>query len=160
MLIRALQSLSQAIWIQSTPSHSISLRSILILSTYLGLGLPSGVFPSSFQTISYMHSSPHSCYIPCQSHPTSLDHSNYTWRRVQIIKPSLCSYRQPPVTSFLFGPNILLNSLFSNILTLYSSLNVREIKALELGCIAREQGGNLVLAFKIHNIFQSRSIRH
>jgi hypothetical protein len=39
-------SLSWAIWIQSTPSHPISLRSILILSTYLRLGLPSGLFPS------------------------------------------------------------------------------------------------------------------
>jgi hypothetical protein len=39
-------SLSWAISIQSTQSHPISLRSILILSTYLRLGLPSGLFPS------------------------------------------------------------------------------------------------------------------
>jgi hypothetical protein len=37
--------------------------------------------------ISYMHSSsPHSCYMPCSSHPPWLDHSNYTWRRVQVMK--------------------------------------------------------------------------
>jgi hypothetical protein len=36
--------------IQSPPSHSISVRSILILSTYLRLGLPSGLFPSGFPT--------------------------------------------------------------------------------------------------------------
>jgi hypothetical protein len=30
------------------------------------------------------------------------------------------------VTPFLFGPNILLNMLFSNTLSLYSSLTVRE----------------------------------
>jgi hypothetical protein len=30
------------------------------------------------------------------------------------------------VTSYLFGPNILLNTLFSNTLGLYSSLNVRD----------------------------------
>jgi hypothetical protein len=35
---------------QSTPSHPISLRSILILSTYLRLGLPSGLLPSGFPT--------------------------------------------------------------------------------------------------------------
>jgi hypothetical protein len=29
---------------------------------------------------------PHSCYMPCQSHPPWLDHSNYTWRRVKVMK--------------------------------------------------------------------------
>jgi hypothetical protein len=24
--------------------------------------------------------------MPCPSHPSSLDHSNYTWRRVQVMK--------------------------------------------------------------------------
>jgi hypothetical protein len=43
-------SLSWAISIQSTPSHLISLRSILILSTHLRLGLPTGLFPSDFHT--------------------------------------------------------------------------------------------------------------
>jgi hypothetical protein len=33
---------------------------------------------------------------------------------------------QPPVTSSLFGPNILLSALFSNTLSLCSSLNVRD----------------------------------
>jgi hypothetical protein len=29
---------------------------------------------------------PHSCYMPCPSYPPSLDHSNYTCRRVQVMK--------------------------------------------------------------------------
>jgi TctA family transporter len=33
---------------------------------------------------------------------------------------------QPPVTSSLFGPNILLNTLFSNTWSICSSLNVRD----------------------------------
>jgi hypothetical protein len=36
--------------ILSIPPHPISLRSILILSTYQRLGLPSGLFPSGFPT--------------------------------------------------------------------------------------------------------------
>jgi hypothetical protein len=43
-------SLSWAISIQSTPSHPISLRSILILSTHLRLGYPSSRFTSGFCT--------------------------------------------------------------------------------------------------------------
>ena len=42
--------LSWASPIQSTYSHPTSWRSILILSTYLRLGLPSGFFPSGFPT--------------------------------------------------------------------------------------------------------------
>jgi hypothetical protein len=43
-------SLSWARSIQSTPSHPISIRPILILSTHLRLGLPSGHLPSGFPT--------------------------------------------------------------------------------------------------------------
>src|SRR5215470_2417240 len=43
-------SLSWASPIQSTYPHPTSWRSILILSTHLRLGLPSGLFPSGFPT--------------------------------------------------------------------------------------------------------------
>jgi hypothetical protein len=49
MFTRALHwSLSWARSIQSILSHPISLRSILILSTHLRLGLPSGLLPYAF----------------------------------------------------------------------------------------------------------------
>jgi hypothetical protein len=44
------QSLAWARSIQSIPPHPISLRSILIWSTPLRLGLPNGLFPSGFHT--------------------------------------------------------------------------------------------------------------
>jgi len=43
-------SISWASPIQSTYPHLTSWRSILILSTHLRLGLPSGLFPSGFPT--------------------------------------------------------------------------------------------------------------
>jgi hypothetical protein len=56
-----------------------------------------------------MHSSPPpACYMSSESHLPSFYHSNYTWHRVKLWN-SLCSFLQPPVTSSLFGPNILLS---------------------------------------------------
>ena len=52
-------SLSCASPIQSTYPHPTSWRSILILSTHLCLGLPSGLFPSGFPTKTLYTPSPH-----------------------------------------------------------------------------------------------------
>jgi hypothetical protein len=38
----------------------------------------------------------------------------------------LWNFLHSPITSSLFGPNILLRTLFSNTLSLRSSLNVRD----------------------------------
>ena len=52
-------SLSWASPIQSTYPHPTSWRSVLILSTHLRLGLPSGLFPSGFPTKTLYTPSPH-----------------------------------------------------------------------------------------------------
>jgi hypothetical protein len=44
----------------------------------------------------------------------------------KLWSSSLWSLLQPPVTSFLFGPYTFLNTLFSNTLSLCSSLNIRK----------------------------------
>jgi hypothetical protein len=69
---------------QSSPYHPI-LRSFLILSFDLRLGPPGSLIPPSHQNpigIPLLHD----CYMPCQSQSPSLDHYNYTWRRVQVMK--------------------------------------------------------------------------
>jgi hypothetical protein len=72
-------SLSWARPIQSTPPHSISQRSILILSTHTHPCLPSGLFPSGISTNNLYASlfSTHSCYMLCPSqvHKGSMDKS-------------------------------------------------------------------------------------
>ena len=42
------------------------------------------------------------------------------------LSSSLCGFLHSPVTSSLLGPNILLNTIFSNTLSLHSSLNVSD----------------------------------
>jgi hypothetical protein len=46
----------------------------------------------------------------------------------KLWSSSLCNLLYSPVTSSLLGPNILLRTLFSNILSLCSPLSVREVK--------------------------------
>jgi hypothetical protein len=41
---------------------------------------------SATNSLSYGAAPLHSCYMPCPSHPPWLDHSIYTWRRVQVMK--------------------------------------------------------------------------
>jgi hypothetical protein len=116
---------SQIDSVHTIPSY---LRSILILSNHIRLGLPSGLFPSGFPTnILYTL-----IFAPiratCPPNPIFL----YViilimfGEEYKLWSYSLCSFLQSPVTSSLFGPNILLSILFSNILGLCSSLNVRD----------------------------------
>ena len=75
-------SLSWASPIQSTYPHSTSWRSILILSTHLRLGLPSGLFPSGFPTKTLYT---HMRHMPSPSHSSRFYHlHNIEWG-VQII---------------------------------------------------------------------------
>jgi hypothetical protein len=60
-------------------------------------------------------------YMPCPSHLPWIGHCNYTWWNFW-----LCSFPQSPIISSHFGPNILLSTLFSNTLSLCSSLNVKD----------------------------------
>jgi hypothetical protein len=93
-------SLSWARWIQSTPSHPISLRSILILSFHLCLRLSNGVFPTGFPKILGTSHNFHACYMPRPSQPPWLDHPNNIWLSIQVLRsPSLCSLLQSLATS-------------------------------------------------------------
>jgi hypothetical protein len=67
---------------QSSPHQPIlCLKSILILSTHLRLGFPTGLFPSGFPTnVLYAFIYPHSCYKLCpwySNSRTSCDDMSY-----------------------------------------------------------------------------------
>jgi len=113
-------SLFWATSIQSITPHPTSWRSIIILSFHLRLSLPSGLFPSGFLTKTLYTPLPSSIRATCTAHLILLDFIN----RTILDEQYRCSFLHSPVTSSLLGPNILLNTQFSNTLSLHSSLNV------------------------------------
>jgi len=111
------------------PVHtSTSWRSILIRSTHLCLGLPNGLFPSGFPTKTLFRpllSPIHTVYVAFLILLYFITHTILDDEYISLSS-SLCSFLHSLVTSSLLDPNILLNSLFSNTLSLCSSLNVRD----------------------------------
>jgi hypothetical protein len=104
-------SLSWARSIQSIPPHPTSWRSILILFSYLRMGLPRGLFPSGFptKTLYTSHFSP--IRATCPAHLIILDFISRTilGEEYGSLCFSFCSFLYSLVTSFLLGTNILLN---------------------------------------------------
>ena len=93
-------SISWASSIPSIPPHPTSWKSILILSPNLRLGLPSGLFPSSFSTISLYTTLFSPIRATC---PTYLILLDFITRKIlgeqyRSLSSSLCSFLHSPVT--------------------------------------------------------------
>jgi hypothetical protein len=99
-------------------------RSILILSSHLCLSL----LPLCFltKTLYTPLLSPHTCYMSRPSHFLDLITRKIFVGEYRSLSFSLYSFLHSPVTSSFLGPHILLSTLFSNTLSLRSSIIVSD----------------------------------
>ena len=114
--------------VRSSPHPHIPLPEDSILSSHLRLGLPSDLFPSGFPTKTLNTSLLAPIRATCPAHLILLDFINreILGEKYRLLSSSLCSFLHSPVASSLLGPNILLSTIFSNTLSLRSSLNVSD----------------------------------
>jgi len=78
------------------------------------------------QTPVYAIPLPHTRYMSCPFHSSRFNHPKNIGEDFRSLSSSLYSFLNSRVTSSLLGPNILLNTLFSDILSVSSFLNVKQ----------------------------------
>ena len=131
-------SLSSASPIQSINPHPTSQKSILILSTHLCLVLPSGSIFFRFPNHDPIHLISSPIRATC---PTHLILLSFITRKIlgeeyKLFSSLLCNLLLSPVTSSLLGPNILLNTMFSYILSEAWLLNVNLLRIVFFKCFS------------------------
>jgi hypothetical protein len=82
----------------SMPSHSLSLRCVLILTSYWCLGIARDLFTSGSHNQHYSFVFVHTWHLPSPSHHPSFDRPNNIWWGVHIMK--LCIVQFSSVSNY------------------------------------------------------------
>jgi hypothetical protein len=108
-----------------SPSHVMKIY--LNIISHLCQDLPSGLFPSGFTHQNSVCTSSPPIRATCSTRFILLDLMTPVMSSKEYKSLGYsCSLLHSPVTASLLGPNILLNTLFSNTLNLRSCLNVND----------------------------------
>jgi len=105
-------------------------RFILILSPYLGLGLPSFLCSSGFPTKTLYATFLSTVQATCAAHLILLNSIPRIifYEEYRSKSSSLCSLLHSPVSSSLLGSNVFLRTLFTNPLSLCPPPPARETR--------------------------------
>ena len=103
-------SLSWANSIQSSQPPPTSWRSILVLSSYLSLGLSNGLFPSGFptRTLCTPHTSPIRATSPAHLIIIYFSTRTILGKEYRSLSSSLCNFLHSSLTSSHLGPRVYL----------------------------------------------------
>jgi hypothetical protein len=114
--------------LQSTLSHPVSLRIIIILTSRLSIGhLRSLSFRFSYQNFACTSLLSHACCIPRPPHSPYLTILKTSGKEYKLINSSLCIFLHYPLTSSLLGPKIL-NMFYSSIFNYINRMMYRALK--------------------------------
>jgi len=104
---------------QINPLHALTSH-FLNIHLYIRLGLPSCLFPSGFPTKTLYTPLLSPILATCSARLVLLDLTARIkfGEEYRSLRSSLCSFPHSHVTSLLLDPNILLDALFPNILSL------------------------------------------
>ena len=116
--------LSQLDSVHTPTSHFLKIHLNIILPSMSGSPKWSLSRRFPHQNPVYASPLPHTCYMPRPAHSSCFVTRTVLGEEYRSLSSSLCSFLHSPLTSSLLGPNILLNTLFSNTLSLRSFLIV------------------------------------